>query len=80
MIRTLLRHLNDESGHAGALPAALVGAAGAVTLGLAVAGDIGWLAIVSGVIVGGSILAMPVMNHIFVEYEFYRRLEKLEER
>ena len=80
MLLNLVSHLNNESGHAGPLPAALLGAVAAIVLGIAVAADVGWLAIVSGIILGGSILALPVMNHILVEYEIYGRIEELEKK
>jgi hypothetical protein len=80
MLDNLFRHLDEDRGHAGPLPAALLGGIAAIVLGIAVAADIGWLAIVSGIILGGSILALPVMNHILVEYEIYGRIEELEKK
>lgn len=67
-----------EEGHAGPLPGALAGAAGAVMLGIGAAGDTGWLAVTGGIVAGAGILAAFVMNHMMVEYEFYRRLDELE--
>lgn len=69
-----------EDGHAGPLPGALAGAAGVVMLGIGAAGDTGWLAITGGIVAGVGVLAAFVMNHIMVEYEFYRRLEELEKK
>lgn len=69
-----------EDGHAGPLPGALAGAAGVVTLGIGAAGDTGWLAITGGIVAGVGVLAAFVMNHMMVEYEFYRRLDELEKK
>jgi hypothetical protein len=69
-----------EDGHAGPLPGLVIGAGGAIALGIGAAADLGWLAIVGGVVLGVGILAASVLNHMRVEYDIYARLEKLEKK
>jgi hypothetical protein len=78
-----MRHLisrlhNDERGHAGPIPGAIAAGAGAILLGIGAANDTGWLAITGGIIIALGVQAMALLNHALVEYEFYRRLDKLE--
>ena len=80
-VRTIIRSANEnEDGHIGPLPGALVAAAGAILLGIGAANDAGWMAIVGGIAAGVGILAGVVMHHIMVEYDFYRRLDALEKK
>ena len=74
----MLRTLSREDAHGAPLPAALLGAAGAIVLGIGAAGGTGWLAIVGGVVLAVGILATLVVNHVTVDYEMYARLEALE--
>lgn len=69
-----------EAGHAGPLPAMVVGAAGAILLGVGAAADLGWLDIVGAIILAVGLFAVPVTNHMFVEYDIYARLETLEKK
>ena len=70
-----------EAGHAGPYGGVLLGVAGAVAIGIGAAGDdLGWLAIAGGIALGVGLLIAFVMNHAFVEYEFYRRLDDLEKK
>jgi hypothetical protein len=69
-----------EAGHAKPIPATLVGAAGAVLLGIGAANDTGWLAVVGGIALGVGLLGALVTHHIGVEYEFYQRLDALEKK
>jgi hypothetical protein len=79
-MRTFITNIhNDELGHAGPLPGMLAAAAGAVVLGIGAAGDdLGWLAVVGGIVLAVGIMASFVMNHMMVDYGIYERLEKLE--
>lgn len=70
----------SEEGHAGPLPGMLVGAAGAIALGIGAAADMGWLAIAGGIGLAVGIFAASVLNHIMVEYDIYARLDKLEKK
>ncbi len=67
-----------EEGHAGPVPGALIGAVGAILLGIGAAADTGWLAIAGGIVLAVGIFATLVLNHMMVEYGIYARLEKLE--
>jgi len=82
MIRTLINAIvRGEEGHAGPVPAMVVAAAGAVVLGIGAAGDdLGWLAIVGGIVLAVGIMASFLMNHVMVEYDIYARLETLEKK
>lgn len=75
-----LRVRKSEEGHAGPLPGMLVGAAGAIALGIGAAADLGWLSIAGGVGLALGIMASFVLNHVKVEYDIYARLEKLEKK
>lgn len=69
---------NDEEGHAAPAVGALIGAAGAILLGIGAANDSGALAITGGILAGVGILAAAILDHVMVEYGIYDRLEKLE--
>ncbi len=70
----------DEDGHAVPAAGALVGAAGAILLGIGAANGSDALAIVGGILTGVGILAASVLDHMMVEYGIYDRLEKLEKK
>jgi hypothetical protein len=73
--------IRDEQGHAGPLPAIVVSAAGAVILGIgAAADDMGWLAVVGGVVLAVGIVGMTLLNHMMVEYDIFARLDTLEKK
>jgi hypothetical protein len=75
----MIAHLNREEGHAGPGLAMLVAAAGAVILGIGAAGDdLGWLAVVGGIVLAVGIAAESLLNHMQVDYDIFGRLEKLE--
>jgi hypothetical protein len=68
-----------ERGHAGTLPGVLAAAAGAVLLGIGAAGDdLGWLAVVGGIVTAVGIVGMALLDHMVVDYDMYARLDKLE--
>jgi hypothetical protein len=69
-----------EDGHAGTVPGLVIGAGGAIALGIGAAADLGWLAIVGGVVLGIGIIAASVLNHMKVEYDIFARLDKLEKK
>jgi hypothetical protein len=81
MLRNVLRWAADETGHAQTLPGTLVAAVGAVLLGIGAAGDdLGWLAIVGGIVLAAGIAAVGALHHVFVDYDIYGRLEELEKK
>lgn len=78
MRKTITSLLTDERGHAGPVPGMLLGAAGAIALAIGAAGDTDWLTITGGIVLAVAMFAIPVLNHMLVEYDIYGRLEKLE--
>lgn len=77
LVRTI--HASEE-GHALPAVAALVGAAGAVVLGIGAANDSGGLAIAGGIITAVGIVAASLLDHIKVDYGIFDRLNKLEKK
>jgi hypothetical protein len=79
MLLNIMKTVNGEEGHAGPGIASLVAGVGAVLLGIGAAGDdLGWLAIVGGIVLGVGVIAALVLDHMQVEYNIFERLEKLE--
>lgn len=79
MLRRTLAALNREEGHAGPGLSMLVAAAGAVILGIGAAGDdLGWLAVVGGIVLAVGIAAESLLSHMQVDYDVFGRLDKLE--
>lgn len=76
----MMKYLSREDGHAGPLPGALLGAVGAILLGIGAANGTGWLAIVGGIVLAVGFFAALVLNHMTVEYDIYARLETLEKK
>jgi len=78
-IRTM--SIEGDEGHAGPLPGMLLGAVGAILLGIGAAGDdLGWLAIAGGILLAVGFMAAFLMHHILVEYDIYSRLEEVEKK
>jgi hypothetical protein len=72
-------HQNEE-GHAFPGAAALVGAIGAILLGIGAANDSGGLAIAGGILAGVGFLAASLLEHMKVDYNIFGRLENLEKK
>jgi membrane protein YdbS with pleckstrin-like domain len=79
-MRSILARLGEEDGHAGPLPGALIGAVGAIILGIGAANGTGWLSIVGAIVLAVGLFAALVLNHMTVEYDIYARLETLEKK
>ena len=78
-IITIIRALNaGEEGHAPPLVATLLSAAGAIVLAVGAAEDSSIAAYVGGIVLGLGLLAAPLVTHITIEYEIFRRLDDLE--
>ena len=77
-IRTLLRVLNEEQGHAITMPGVMLGGAGAILLGIGAANDSGVLAIIGGVVLAVGLLATSLLAHMGIEYGIFGRLDELE--
>jgi uncharacterized membrane protein YebE (DUF533 family) len=69
-----------EEGHNTPAVAALVGAVGAILLGIGAANDTGVLAIAGGVIAGLGFLAASLFEHKNVDWDIFGRLEELEKK
>ncbi len=76
--RTIIRMLNEEKGHAVALPGVLLGGAGAILLAIGAANDSGLLAIIGGVVLAVGLLATSLLAHMGIEYGIFGRLDELE--
>jgi hypothetical protein len=74
----LARAHDDEAGHAVPGLASLVGAAGAVVLGIGAANDSGAIAVIGGIVLAVGFLAYTLLDHMNVDYNVFGRLEKLE--
>ncbi len=77
-IRTFIRVLNEEKGHAVTMPGVMLGGAGAVLLGIGAANDSGLLAIIGGVVLAVGLLATSLLAHMGIEYGIFGRLDELE--
>ena len=73
-----VRH--GEEGHAPPLLGTIAGGVGAVVLAIGAANDSGVLAIIGGIVLAVGLTATSVLNHVGVEYEFYKRLDTLEKK
>ena len=68
-----------EGGHAPTLVGVLIGGVGAVLLGIGAAmDDAGALAVIGGIVLAVGLLAESVISHMAVDYDVFRRLDKLE--
>jgi len=74
-----MAHSNEE-GHALPAIASLVGAIGAILLGIGAANDSGGLAIAGGILAGVGFMAASVLEHVKVDYDIYGRIETLEKK
>ena len=74
------RELTGEEGHAAPAFISLIGAVGAIAIGIGVATDSDLLAILGGVGAAVGILLGAVAEHMVIDYDMYRRLEDLEKK
>jgi hypothetical protein len=80
VIGAIQRFNDDERGHLEAGGPSLLGAIGAIMLGIGAAGDTDWVPIAGGVILGIAIMAAGVARHRGIDYGIYARLETLEKK
>lgn len=78
LIRNLIHEGRNEDGHAPPALLAVVGAAGAIALGIGAAEDSSIVAIIGGVVLGVGVLGGSVAEHLMIDYEVYKRLDDLE--
>jgi len=69
---------SDERGHVEVGVPALVAAVGAVLLGIGAGGGGDVLAIIGGVVLGVGIFGGGFLRHRQIDYDVWRRLDKLE--
>jgi len=72
----LLTAVNREEGHAPTLIGPLVGAVGAVLLGIGAAKDNGTLGVVGGIVLAVGLIAASVIHHMVIDWEMFRRTSK----
>ena len=77
-MKSLLQLLNNETGHAAALPGAMIGMVGAILLAIGAVNDQDVLTIIGAIVLAVGLLATSLLQHIGIDYEVYSRLEKLE--
>jgi hypothetical protein len=68
----------DESGHALAGLASLVGAAGAIVLAIGAMNDNDATTIIGGIVLAAGVLGAGLLEHITIDYGIFERLTKLE--
>jgi hypothetical protein len=72
---------DGEDGHGATLGAPIIGAVGAVLLGIGAASDdMGWLAVAGGIVLAVGLIALMVINHGTVEKDMYGRLDEIEKK
>jgi hypothetical protein len=69
---------NDERGHVEVGVPSLVAAVGAILLGIGAGGGGAVLAIIGGIMLGIGIFATGLLRHRQIDYDLWRRLDKLE--
>ena len=78
----IMRALNlihdDERGHVEVGVPSLVAGIGAVLLGIGAGGGGAVLAIIGGVVLGVGIFVTGLLRHRQIDYDLWRRLDKLE--
>ncbi|TMG03986.1 MAG: hypothetical protein E6I03_02605 [Chloroflexi bacterium] len=77
-IRTVQQIHNDERGHVEVGVPALVAAIAAIVLAIGAAADSDVVTIISGVVLGVALLAASLARHRQIDYDVWRRLDKLE--
>ncbi len=76
LIRSIVTE--EEDGHALPAVGALAGSIGAIVLAIGAANDSGVTAVVGGILLAAGLMAASLLDHMFVEYDIFGRLEKLE--
>ncbi len=76
MTQRMLTAINREEGHAPTLIGPLIGAIGAVLLGIGAAKDNGTLDVIGGIVLGVGLIAASVIQHMVIDYEMFRRTSK----
>jgi hypothetical protein len=69
---------DDERGHVEVGVPSLVAAVGAILLGIGAGGGGAVLAIIGGIVLGVGIFGTGLLRHRQIDYDVWRRLDKLE--
>ena len=78
MFRTALSAIHEsEEGHVAPAVGSLLAGVGAIVLAIGAANDNGATAIIGGVVLALGIIGSAVLHHRQVDYELYRRTDKL---
>ncbi len=80
MRKALQRIRDDESGHIEAGVPSLIAAAGAIALGYGAAGESDVAAVAGGFVLAVGIMAASIARHRAIDYDIYRRLDRLEKK
>lgn len=70
----------DEQGHATVGFLSLLGAVGAIVLGIGAAGDTDWVPIAGGVLLAVGVLGGSLARHRDIDYDIYSRIDALEKK
>ena len=74
----LIALTNEEDGHGAPLIGVLISGVGTVALAIGAANGTGWIAVAGGIVAFLGLAVSSVLAHLTIDYDIYRRLEKLE--
>ena len=78
MFRTALTAIHEsEEGHAAPAAGSMLAGVGAIVLAIGAVNDNGAAAIIGGIVLALGIVAGAVLHHLQVDYELFRRTDKL---
>jgi hypothetical protein len=75
-VHDLVESAQDEGGHAAPLLGSLLAAVGGIVLGIGAARDAGTAAVIGGILLAVGVVAETLLQHVFVEYGIFRRLDR----
>jgi len=78
LVRVIQQINNDERGHVEVGVPSLIAGIGAVLLGIGAGGGGAVLAIIGGGVLGVGVFAAGLLRHRQIDYDVWRRLDKLE--
>ncbi len=80
LMATLRRVNEDESGHVEVGGPGLVGAIGAIILGIGATGSSDVVTIGGGVVLAVGIMGASLARHRLIDYDLWKRLDELEKK
>lgn len=78
MSRWLSMNSREETGHAAAGLAALIGAVGAIVLAIGAMNDNDATTIIGGIVLAVGVLGSGLLEHMTIDYKIFARLDKIE--